>query len=275
MENLEFTENIRTFYDLISPHYQMCWGPHFHHGYYLTGRESKHHAVEALLQALAKKSSLQAGSRILDVGCGIGGASVWLSKTYHCEVTGITISPKQIELANEASKDLLHRPNFLLMDANDMFLDKTFDAVWAIEVLSHLHDHRNFFSKCRSLLNKGGKICMAAWLKADNLSEHEERKYIRPIEEGMLCRLPTVDQYLRLLDDNNFSVIDCEDVSSKVKQTWDLGLEIIKNKSLWKLAAAQGKIGLTHLKAFRKMKKGYEKGKLMYLFIIAEKAETL
>ena len=47
------------------------------------------------------------------------------------------------------------------------------------------------------------------------------------------------------------------------------------NPGLWKLATAQGKIGLTHLKGFRKMKRGYEKGILMYFLIIAEKAGTL
>ena len=271
MAHPEFTQEVQAYYDRISPHYERLWGPHIHHGYYLTGRETKQQAVEQLLRVLVNHSALETGSKVLDVGCGIGGTSIWLTEHYNCEVTGITISPRQADMANRATQALPKRPRFMIMDANHMTLDDTFDAIWAVEVLSHLHDHPNFFRNCRHLLKKRGKICIAAWLKANNLSEHEEKKYIRPIEEGMLCLLPTANKYLRLLKDNRFRVLCYEDVSSRVKQTWNIGLDIIKNKSLWDLAAGYGQLGLTHLKAFRSMKRGYDRGHFLYVFIIAEK----
>ncbi len=87
----------------------------------------------------------------------------------------------------------------------------------------------------------------------------------------MFCLLPTAKKYLKLLDENRFGLVCYEDISLRVKKTWDLSLEIIKDKSLWKLAAHYGKEGLGHLKAFRSMKKGYAKGKLLYTIMVAEK----
>ena len=271
MENRTLEQRIREYYDVTSPIYQELWGGHIHHGYYRTGRESKKEAIEELIKVLAKKSSLKSGSKVLDVGCGIGGTSIWLTENFNCEVTGITISPRQVEMAHRASVKLLKKPKFMVMDANDMVLNDTFDVVWAVEVLSHLQDHSNFFRKSRQMLKKGGKLCVAAWMKEDDLTEREERKYIRPVEEGMFCLLPTAKKYLKLLDENRFNLVCYEDISLKVKKTWDMGLEIIKDKSLWRLAAHYGKEGFGHLKAFRSMKKGYAKGKLLYMIIVAEK----
>ncbi len=133
------------------------WGGHIHHGYYLTGRESKKQAVEELIKVLAKKSSLKLGSKVLDVGCGIGGTAIWLTENFNCEVTGITISSRQVEMARQASVKLLKKPKFMVMDANDMVLNDTFDVVWAVEVLSHLQDHPNFFRKSRQMLKNRRK----------------------------------------------------------------------------------------------------------------------
>lgn len=36
---------------------------------------------------------------MLDAGCGIGGSSIWLAKNIQCTVTGISISEKQINNA--------------------------------------------------------------------------------------------------------------------------------------------------------------------------------
>src|SRR4051812_25167375 len=42
---------------------------------------------------LAATTGLQPGMRVLDVGCGLGGACRLLAGEYGCEVTGIDITP--------------------------------------------------------------------------------------------------------------------------------------------------------------------------------------
>ncbi|MCP5990460.1 class I SAM-dependent methyltransferase, partial [Klebsiella pneumoniae] len=48
---------------------------------------------------------LPAGTTVLDVGCGIGGSSRILARDYHFDVTGITISPGQVQRARSLTPD--------------------------------------------------------------------------------------------------------------------------------------------------------------------------
>ena len=53
----------------------------------------------------------QKKEKILDIGCGIGGTSIWLAKKLQCDVVGITISPVQVEMAKKAAE---HLKNFII-----------------------------------------------------------------------------------------------------------------------------------------------------------------
>ena len=55
-------------------------------------------ATESVRQ-LANLAGINANSHVLDVGCGIGGASRLLAKEYGCNVNGLNISSLQIETA--------------------------------------------------------------------------------------------------------------------------------------------------------------------------------
>src|SRR3989344_937216 len=115
----EVQDRIKEHYDKVSPYYQKLWGNHIHHGYYITGKESKEEATENLIKLLVSKSRIKNNSTVLDIGCGVGGTSVWLAKNYGCKVTGITISPIQVEIAKKlcANKKLDFKPDFLVADA--------------------------------------------------------------------------------------------------------------------------------------------------------------
>ena len=72
------TEDIREFFDLASPYFKQLWGEHIHHGYWISGKESKEEAAQNLIDLLIEKSRLKPKSKVLDVGCGIGGTqSTW------------------------------------------------------------------------------------------------------------------------------------------------------------------------------------------------------
>ena len=72
---------------------------------------------------------LPAGSRVLDVGCGIGGSARILARDYGLNVLGISISPAQVERATQLTPSGLSC-RFQVMDALDLQLpDQTFDCL--------------------------------------------------------------------------------------------------------------------------------------------------
>jgi tocopherol O-methyltransferase len=265
------TASIQEHYDLASPYYEKLWSKHLHHGYYETGRESKEEAAERLIELLVERARVPKGARVLDVGCGIGGTSIWLAQNLGCDVTGITISPVQVEMATEAARHLENRPTFLIDDANALSVRGVFDIVWAVEVISHLSNRDLFFKRMTERLAPGGKFCEAAWLKDENLSARDEEKYIRPIEEGMLVSLPNFSEYRRHIVDNNLRLMYYEDISSKVAKTWDICLDIARDKALWELASRHSKEFISFLKSFKAMRNGFKTGKFRYAIMVLEK----
>lgn len=201
------TAKIQEHYDLASPYYKELWGSHIHHGYWISGKESKEEAAQNLIELLIQKSGLKQGAKVLDVGCGIGGTSIFLAKEFGCDVTGITISPVQVEMAQADAKGLANPPHFRVDDANDISVTGPFDVVWSVEMISHLHDRDNLFRRAGELLKPGGKMCITDWCKDEGLSDAEVRKYIDPIEKGMLVSLPTFSEYLRHIENHSFRLL--------------------------------------------------------------------
>jgi tocopherol O-methyltransferase len=98
-------EKVKNFYDIGSPYYVKMFGANIHDGYYTTGKESREEAQEGLIRFLAEKAGIRNGSRILDVGCGVGGSSVWLAKNLKAATVGITVSPVQLDMARRLATE--------------------------------------------------------------------------------------------------------------------------------------------------------------------------
>jgi tocopherol O-methyltransferase len=292
-----FGRNVRVaaHYDELSPYYNDLWGEHIHHGYYLTGVESRQQAAENLIELVIGDLRLGPGDRVLDVGCGVGGTSRYVAAECRCEVIGLTLSAVQARMATDATpvapRPIVGRsvgdprrapggarpappPRFIVADAAALPLTGPFDALIALEVLSHVEDRGAFFGEARRLLKDGGGVGIAAWLKADDLSP-TDKALIASIEEAMLVTLPPRSEYERLLSRTGFELVTYRDISTAVAKTWDLCLEIVANPALWSLALAKGRDTMAFVKSFRAMQKGFASGVFRYAVLIAERRPDL
>jgi tocopherol O-methyltransferase len=182
-------------------------GEHIHHGYFLTPSDTKEKAQVQLIDLLLERSALPAGSTVLDVGCGIGGTSRFLAKSHGCNVTGVTISGRQVEIARKLTLEASAGQSevvdattgaaklgdgsvrFIELDAEKMgeYFNEapntaTFDCVWISEAMSHLPNKELFFRNAALLLNPGGKLVVADWFKSEELTEDQFKADISPIE---------------------------------------------------------------------------------------------
>jgi tocopherol O-methyltransferase len=256
-------------YDLVSPYYRSLWGEHLHHGYWIRGDESKERAQLQLIEHLAQLTNVKPGSDILDIGCGFGGSSLYLAKNYGAAVIGITNSPVQVQMAIKAAAKERLNAKFLLMDAEAMGLRKQFDLLWCVESISHYQHRAAFFASAAKLVKPGGVFAMTDWFKKENLTPAEARKFIDPIEKGMLVELQVMDDYEDYLTSSGLQIVHREILTEHCAKTWDLCLDIINDKALWKLALEHGPQFVAYLKAFQAMRAGFASGNFIYGLFVA------
>jgi tocopherol O-methyltransferase len=224
-----------------------------------------------LAEHLAELANVSTGAELLDIGCGFGGSSLFLAKKYKAHATGITISPVQVEMAQKAAKAEQVDAQFLLMDAEALTFAKQFDLLWSVESISHYHDRRQFFLNAVRFLKPGGTFALTDWFKRVGLSPAQTRKFIRPIEEGMFIELESMDSYESYLIESGLEIVHRRDISQHCARSWDIGLDIIRDKSFWSLAAKQGGHFVTYLRAFRAIQAGYRSGNFVYGLFVARK----
>jgi len=264
-------ERIRDLYDRVSPYYHSLWGEHIHHGFWIRGDETKEQAQLQLIEHLAQVAGITSGLSILDVGCGFGATSIYLAKNYSAEATGITISPVQLEMAIRAASVQQVNARFLLMDAQAMHFDRLFDVIWSVESISHYQHREKFFASATNLLKSGGTFAIVDWFRKAHLTPAEHKKFIEPIEKGMLVELQSMDHYKAALESNQLQVVQTEILNKYCAKSWDLSLDIIKKKSFWALAVKMGPGFVDHLRSFRAMKAGFASGNFVLGLLIAKK----
>jgi cyclopropane-fatty-acyl-phospholipid synthase len=91
-------------------------------------------AQEAKLTLVADKLGLEPGMRVLDIGCGWGGAARFFAERRACEVVGITVSVEQAALARARCADL--PVEIRVQDYRS--LDEPFDRVLSIGMFEHV-----------------------------------------------------------------------------------------------------------------------------------------
>lgn len=262
---------IREHYDIISHYYQMLWGDHIHHGYWVHGDETKEQAQQQMIEHLAALASIERGSKLLDIGCGFGGTSLFLARTMGVRATGITISPVQVQMANEAAEKEGLTARFELMDAEELHFDEGFDVLLSMESISHYHDRRRFFRRALPYLKPRGTFALTDWFKKPGLTKRQIEKYVRPIEKSMFVELETLDDYRRYLEENGCRIVHQDVLNEQCARSWDIALDIVKEKAFWELALRLGSDFVTNLKGFYAMRDGYSSGSFECGLLVAEK----
>ncbi|PZD72243.1 2-methyl-6-phytyl-1,4-hydroquinone methyltransferase [Acaryochloris thomasi RCC1774] len=152
---------------------EFYWGEHIHLGHYGSPPRRK-----AFLQAKADfvhemvrwggLEQLPVGTTVLDVGCGIGGSSRILAQDYGFDVTGVTISPQQVQRAQQLTPSGL-TATFKVDDAMALsFPDASFDVVWSVEAGPHMPDKDIFARELMRVLKPGGVLVVADWNQRDD-----------------------------------------------------------------------------------------------------------
>jgi ubiquinone/menaquinone biosynthesis C-methylase UbiE len=113
----------------------------------------------AITREQAKRIGLTEDSRVLDVGCGIGGPARYLAHSYGCRVDGIDLTPELIETGRVLTKRCNLTDRVMLRRGNALDLpysDQTFDLVWCQNVAMNIADKAGFLAGVYRVLKPGG-----------------------------------------------------------------------------------------------------------------------
>jgi tocopherol O-methyltransferase len=284
-------QRIQQFYDASSGLWEQIWGEHMHHGYYgLDGsqRKDRRQAQIDLIDELLVWGGVEAPRTILDVGCGIGGSTLYLAERYCAKATGITLSPVQAERASqraqEAKLDYNTAPcaQFLVADAQAMpFADNSFDLVWSLESGEHMPNKAQFLQECWRVLKPSGLLLMATWCHRPVLSA--DRKVAQPLTNDELQHLARIyevyclpyvislTEYAAIAQDIGFHQIRTADWSTAVAPFWQLVIDsALTPMALWGLLRS-GWGTIRAALSLGLMSRGYERGLIRYGLLCATK----
>jgi cyclopropane-fatty-acyl-phospholipid synthase len=111
---------------------------------------------------LAAKLLIEPHHRILDIGCGWGGLGLYLAEMCGADVTGVTLSAEQLQVANTraAERNLSGSARFLLQDYRDV--PGTFDRIVSVGMFEHVGVafYDTFFRRCAELLSEDGVMML-------------------------------------------------------------------------------------------------------------------
>jgi SAM-dependent methyltransferase len=122
--------------------------------FHIGGRAATIHAVA--------KMGLTSDNHVLDVGCGIGGATRYLAATAGCAVTGIDLTPAYIAAAEELTRrtGLADRVTYGVASALAMpFENGTFDAAITFHVAMNIKDRPALYREVARVLKPGALFC--------------------------------------------------------------------------------------------------------------------
>jgi SAM-dependent methyltransferase len=120
-----------------------------------------HTRGRAATRDLAELAAFAPGTRVLDVGSGLGGPARYLAAQCGCDVTGIELMPEFVAVAGELSRraGLDGRTRFRQGDALALPVeDARFDAVWTFQAQMNVADKTRFYGEIARVLRPGGRL---------------------------------------------------------------------------------------------------------------------
>src|SRR5437867_6358998 len=179
-------------------------------------------AQEDKLDLVCRKLRLEAGERLLDIGCGWGSLVVWAAERYGADVRGVTLSRAQAEYGQAWIRRLgvQERARVDHLDYRDLPDDLRFDKIAAVGVIEHIgiRNYPAYFARVHQLLAPGGLFL--------NHGITHEKHWRRTSETAFLERhvfpngeMDNVSHILDVLERARFEIRDVESLREHYART--------------------------------------------------------
>lgn len=130
-----------------------------------------HIGGRAATQYAISKMGLRARHKLLDIGCGIGGAARYIASTVGCDITGIDLTPEFIDVAKALTQrvGLSGKARFEVASALKMpFEAASFDAAITFHVAMNIADRPGLYAEIARVMKAGAILCVYDVMKTSD-----------------------------------------------------------------------------------------------------------
>ena len=166
---------------------------------------------------LALQLGLGPASRVLDVGCGVGGPMRSIARFAACHVTGVNNNAYQVRRATQLNREARLAERCAIVQGDFLAIDVppgSMDAAYAIEATVHAPVLRDVFASVRRTLRPRGLFATYEWCLTPRYdpANPRHRQLKRGIEIGNgLPALSTCAEAERAMAEAGFDVLQVED----------------------------------------------------------------
>jgi sarcosine/dimethylglycine N-methyltransferase len=174
-----------------------------------------HYGGLPAIEALARRAGIGRGTRVLDVGAGLGGPARFLAWVFGARSIGIELSAARAAGAARltALAGLALSVRVVRGDATVLpFRSRSFDACVSQEALLHVNRKDLALEECRRVLRSGGRLAFTDWIAHPRLADRERAR----LAEWMAAiGIPSIDGYRHLIARAGFITVEAEDLSAE------------------------------------------------------------
>lgn len=171
-------------------------------------KRALHQAQVKLLDVASVKWPAFRGE-ILDVGCGLGGGSIYWAENYRVKVTALSLVKEHLDLVNKYAFATGQggRIQTLCSDAHEIHLQwkqlQRYDAVVAIDSSCHLNPF-SWFNCLRQVLKPDGKVYICDVFAGP----HADPALIEYVNRYFACKMVQIGSYLSI-GNRSINILDC------------------------------------------------------------------
>ncbi len=145
-------------YEVPPEFFKLVLGPRLKYSSCLwpDGVETLGAAEEAMLALSCERAGVEDGMTLLDLGCGWGSLTGWLSERYPAaRIVSVSNARPQREYIESLG---LPNVRVITADVNHLELEERFDRILSVEMLEHMRNYEALFAKLASWLEPDGRF---------------------------------------------------------------------------------------------------------------------
>lgn len=206
------------------------------------------------VRELAHAAQIDSLSKVLDLGCGLGGSARALAWMFGCRVHGIDFSPRRCREAIRLTQ-LVGLTELVTFECGDLrsahVPHSEFDVLWGQDAWVHMENKNELIRRWSRALKPGGRTALEdAFLNVKPLSG-AHRALLAGLEAQWKAFLISVDQWHDVLCAEGFEIRLTQDLTAemidhfkKLVKVSRSGAAATEEVCAWKAAIRLGKMGL-------------------------------